>query len=514
MRQKIILLLPYICYVVLIVHYFKEFLYQITPDSISYIDIAQHYANYDFYAALNGYWSPLVSWLMAFLFKIHAFSPTQKIWAFKCLNAFGGIGSLFILSKITAYFIQKTLWRMLTLVSAAAWLAFLVSAHLTADVLLLPLLLSYWYLILEKQWLTRPYILGVVGAFIYFAKYYCFFPFLIHYHWKFFSSLNQITPPNKRNIYVNYGKTITTFGLIVSVWIGLLSYKYGSFTLSTAGGFNHAMMIDGTLENYCFRGAIMPLPHPKATFFWEDIALTCHYTDWSPIASWDNMMLQKLVITNNLRQIKEWLFYLLPITNFLGVIVLLYLLGKYNYRRQIGDIVVWIVIYLGGYILLEVQDRFLWIVLLFIILLTAFFIDQATNLYKPSKAQLYVLILVFLYFNLRIVYEKFKEPHWAIDGYNEWCSMANNCHSLRGSHIAAFETNDKIPWYMAYYTQSHYFGGIKPLIKQPDTLNAILQQYRIEYLLLPKTAELPNSLTQQFEQICQSTNYIIYKQIQ
>jgi hypothetical protein len=515
MKPKIINYIPYIGYVAIIIYFFKDFLYQITPDSISYIDIAQHYADRNFYAALNGYWSPLVSWIMALGFKIYAFSPTHKIFIFKCINVLGGLAALLVLSKITAYFVAQALWRVLTLVSGAIWLAFLVLAHLTADILLLPLLLYYWYLCSANHWLTRPYTLGIVGALIYFAKYYCFFPFLIFYHWKIMGALWQTTPPMKKGLYVSYAKTMTVFGLVAGIWIGLLSYKYGGFTVSTAGGFNHAMMIDGTLENYCFRGAITPLPHPKATFFWEDIALTCHYTDWSPMASWQNFKLQLLVMKNNLRDISQLLFYLLPATKFMALLALLYLLGKQKHRKQaIVDILFWVIVYLSGYVLLEVQDRFLWIVILLFIVLSAFLVEQYTEMFKPSKVQLCLLALAFLYFNARIACEKFKEPHWAIDGYAEWQNMvANQCPTLAGKQIAAFETDDKNPWYMAYYSKCHYWGGIKPLIEQPDTLATVLQQYDISYLILPKTAALPNNLTQKFEQVCESIEYNIYERL-
>ncbi|MHC4720172.1 MAG: hypothetical protein ACYSYT_06835, partial [Planctomycetota bacterium] len=43
--------------------------YQINPDGISYISVAQKYLAGDFAGAINGYWGPLYSWLlMPFLY--------------------------------------------------------------------------------------------------------------------------------------------------------------------------------------------------------------------------------------------------------------------------------------------------------------------------------------------------------------------------------------------------------------------------------------------------------------
>src|SRR5215469_9783557 len=42
----------------------------IFSDGISYIDIATNYARGDWHKALNEYWSPLLSWLLAAIFKL------------------------------------------------------------------------------------------------------------------------------------------------------------------------------------------------------------------------------------------------------------------------------------------------------------------------------------------------------------------------------------------------------------------------------------------------------------
>jgi hypothetical protein len=41
--------------------------FQINPDGIAYLDIAEKYARGDVWGAVNAYWSPLISWLTAVL---------------------------------------------------------------------------------------------------------------------------------------------------------------------------------------------------------------------------------------------------------------------------------------------------------------------------------------------------------------------------------------------------------------------------------------------------------------
>src|SRR5262245_66056250 len=42
----------------------------INPDGISYLDVASAYARGDFAEAVNAYWSPLYSWLLAAVFTL------------------------------------------------------------------------------------------------------------------------------------------------------------------------------------------------------------------------------------------------------------------------------------------------------------------------------------------------------------------------------------------------------------------------------------------------------------
>ena len=53
----------------LIVHWYQ---YNLNPDALSYITIAQKYAHFDIRHAVNGYWAPMFSWLMVPAVWLHA----------------------------------------------------------------------------------------------------------------------------------------------------------------------------------------------------------------------------------------------------------------------------------------------------------------------------------------------------------------------------------------------------------------------------------------------------------
>src|SRR5262252_9453801 len=49
---------------------FVGYRFQINPDGVSYISIAQGYLHGDFKHAVNGYWGPLLSWLLVPLLAV------------------------------------------------------------------------------------------------------------------------------------------------------------------------------------------------------------------------------------------------------------------------------------------------------------------------------------------------------------------------------------------------------------------------------------------------------------
>ena len=63
--------------------------YQINPDGVGYIHIAEEYMGGNFYGSVNAYWGPLLSWLlMPFLYFNQ--SPTSALYSTKLLSLIVG----------------------------------------------------------------------------------------------------------------------------------------------------------------------------------------------------------------------------------------------------------------------------------------------------------------------------------------------------------------------------------------------------------------------------------------
>src|SRR5947208_12224961 len=91
------LLLAYCCLGILL---FPLYRFQIDPDGISYINIAHLYAIGDFHDAINGYWGPLISWLLVPLLL----AKLQPLLICKILSLAIGFFTLIAIRKLSYRF--------------------------------------------------------------------------------------------------------------------------------------------------------------------------------------------------------------------------------------------------------------------------------------------------------------------------------------------------------------------------------------------------------------------------
>src|SRR3954469_8170960 len=69
--------------------------HEVISDGISYIEIAQAYIRHDWANALNAYWSPLFSWLIALAFLLLRPSPYWQVATVHLVLFLGLLASLF-----------------------------------------------------------------------------------------------------------------------------------------------------------------------------------------------------------------------------------------------------------------------------------------------------------------------------------------------------------------------------------------------------------------------------------
>lgn len=202
-----------------------------SPDQISYVNLAEQYAAGNWSEAINGFWSPLLSWLIALPVACGA----DARLAAKAICALAGLG---IVRGVEALAVRMELTPNPWLMSAAALCAAAMAGRISADVLAAAVLLHY----LADVWKENPSPLktGVYGGLLYLVKNYLLFFFLLH--WGIHSAGRLARHAVQREgIFQRAGLTLAGTALLAVPWVTILTQHYGKFTISRAGVVNLAM---------------------------------------------------------------------------------------------------------------------------------------------------------------------------------------------------------------------------------------------------------------------------------
>lgn len=231
----------------------------VSLDMLYYYSIARKYASGDFFYALNGYWAPLVSWLLALVFK------TGIYWgALQVVNILAGL--LLILYSIRLSFLLK-LSRPATLL-----LTFLVTGltivhqleSTTPDFLSVTCLVAFLYHFYAYKisgsgqgWFK----VAISALFLIFCKafyfYFVLIFLLVQVLYSYFRRSNQTEKTTSRKFIFK------PLGVIVGVyllWVCLISWKYERFVFSATGSYNAAIMTPNGpgLQYYTYTGLVAP----------------------------------------------------------------------------------------------------------------------------------------------------------------------------------------------------------------------------------------------------------------
>jgi hypothetical protein len=219
-----------------------------TVDGISYLSIARQYAEGHIDAALNAYWSPLVSWLMAPLIGL----GIPDILAFDLVNAAA--------ISVGAALIARLVWLrtgrrfVLALAALGTFLLFAIGnlPVLTPDMLVVTWILLFATVLLEvddrmpgastRTRLLLGVVLGAVGALGYVTKLYLVPVFAVTLIGWLIVRVGRM-PRQRRNAALGrLGAVVAGGALALAVlagpWIIALSVKYGEPMAGSSFGVN------------------------------------------------------------------------------------------------------------------------------------------------------------------------------------------------------------------------------------------------------------------------------------
>jgi hypothetical protein len=202
--------------------------HQIDIDGIDYIGIARHLRNQQFYAAINDFRSPLLSWLIA----AGSFFSGNSVSIGKVLS----IGS-YLLCAVLLYFFAKSLWNSEFLAGVAVlWfslargLTAIAVEMITPDFLFAALVLIYFLVLLQCLRTDKKRFWGGLGAthaVAFLAKGFAL-PWLAL---TTFVSVLLLRPRKQAAVRLLLAGILPL--LVAMAWAATLHSKYGTFTTGT-----------------------------------------------------------------------------------------------------------------------------------------------------------------------------------------------------------------------------------------------------------------------------------------
>lgn len=460
-----------------------------------YISIARKYLGGDFSNAVNGYWGPLLAWLLVpFLFL-----GMSDVFALNVLNLILGILTItgvWILSY--RFEISEKIRSILLLILCPILLR--VSIVQPMDFLLLCILVYYLCIVFKTDYANKIYhgiICGLLGALAYFTKAYAFPFFIVH-----FLTINVLhfigntAKVRRRNILRNALVGFILFFLVSGLWILTLSNKYGDYTFSTKGKANFNALGPGTSVGglefgvpVFYKGFYEP-PNKTAFVVWEDPSFI-KGKKWSP---WESFSSFKHFVRLILRNIAEGLLIYESFSTFSIAIIIIYLLLLCSQPKTMvfsqGMLLYplfTIILFSGGYVLFHLEQRYLWIVNVLLLLMGGHVLHVLfqKEFFKSDLKKGIVLV----FFIISFIFTPSRHVLQTGSG-NMDMKMYSLSTDLKQYNISGNIASNKeyVPvhdaWHktfrLAYLLNSKYYGQARADISEKE-LEQELKKYNIDY---------------------------------
>ncbi len=464
--------IPYILCIIFAVTYHWVRWEKPFPDAFSYISVANEYLQGNFDSAVNGYWSPLLSWLMIPLMALG-------------ISGLGAIHIVLIIATVIALrvadlslrpVIPNPLFRIFALSVCANLFAVLSIWVMSPDFLSVMLwAVAFWIYINKDRYLpiNLGCLLGITGGLLYLAKAYNFYVFILCCI--VIGLIDILWMKRAKPIVLKSScACILVFIIICGVWIALISSKYGYATISTSGTWNslYAAAMDQNLDEKLI---FFKTPYENAFSVLND-------------RSYYIPELKKFTVettfSGHITRIGRNIWEFIKIFGWFAWIFIpfaVYIKKKQLDFNFVSTLILFCLIYSAGYILLFIEFRYIMPVYYAAILLACYMLHE---LYCSLKGRFNVKILQIT----------------AIVGYFLFCSVSlygwigmyekpdftyiieMKEHIPEKSVIITYR-NAKYGHYAAYYNQYFHCGNLTDISLLTDDK---IKEYGIDYLVVPK----------------------------
>ena len=239
------LLVVLLIYSILGIILFRYYQYLISGDGINYLNIAKSYMTGNFFASIDDYWSPLISWLLI-PFLLFMKTPLAGLQAFKILTLIIGFFTIIGIRQLSYRFEMDEVVRTVVLFITVPVVLYFALSVVMPDLLMVCVLVYYLTIIFNLNYpnkLSNGVLCGILGGLAYLTKSYgfAFFiaSFLILNLIQYFKDSDKY---RRKRIFKNFILGFVIFLMISGVWIGLISNQDKKFTIGRAGEINYDLV--------------------------------------------------------------------------------------------------------------------------------------------------------------------------------------------------------------------------------------------------------------------------------
>lgn len=512
MKNNLGLILVIVVYFIIGLYLLQYYQYALNSDGISYISIAGEYLNGNFTDAINGYWGPLFSWLLIPFLHFSNTNPQFNIYLTKVLSLITGFFAIIGVKLLISRFeIDKTSETLILISLIPIILSFLFDI-ISPDLLVATLLIYYLYIIFNSNYSNSEYngiLCGIIGSFAYLSKSYALPFFLVHFVlFNTFYYFKGTDKEKQHKIFKNLILGLMVFFIISGVWIALISDKYGKLTFGTAGDYNHEFVGPQSSGHFVYYHGLIKPPNEFAVSAWEDPSYF-KMKSWSALESWNNFKYQIMLISYNALKIIN-IFEVISLFSIVIIMVSFILIFKSSTNNTLKSKLVYlmttIVLYAGGYSLIWVDQRYLWLINILLLITGVYLLNILFEQgFMNKNFKNILLILLILSFVINPVNALATNPNIGTEIYNLSETLKSN-YSVHGNLASngEWEVSD----YIAYYTGSKYYGKIKEN-ESYNNLKNELRNNNIDYYFVWGDSNENNYLSHDFKEITNGTIKIL-----
>ncbi|MGH6919976.1 MAG: hypothetical protein ACREJ0_19990 [Geminicoccaceae bacterium] len=279
-------------------------MHQINPDAVAYLRTAHYYETGRFGLAINGYWGPLISWIMAPLLRFNENDLLVARLAMGFSAVIFLIGALQLYRAIRLSLLELTVAAVLTSLFSVPWsVSFITPDLLMSGLLLLGLACSL--AVRPDGSGTRPFGAGLLYGLAYLAK-----PVALPVSIGVILGLSALRAASGAATWSaakrSAALSLAGLALISLPWIVVLSVHYGAPTFSTSGLINHAIVGPTGADRGHPTFRTHHVPESGRITSWEDPS-GLPYETWSPFSGPERLQHQVKLILKNTRTIVQTL---------------------------------------------------------------------------------------------------------------------------------------------------------------------------------------------------------------